>query len=147
MEVLNTQDLTPSIFGKWEFSFGLCNWRKGAAIAAISQKHCSRETARPRERLTLQGETMSDARYYLVGENDVWMVQLRDCRHSDGASRNEAVAFAIDAAQKLGMQGESAHVCEIDDHGRFRYKWTYNRDHRPSRRYLTRVEAGAADLC
>jgi len=49
-------------------------------------------------------------------------VQLRDCRHSDGASCNEAVAFAIDAAQKLGMQGESAHVCEIDDHGRFRYK-------------------------
>jgi hypothetical protein len=90
---------------------------------------------------------MSDARYYLVGENDVWMVQLRDCRHSDGASRNEAVAFAIDAAQKLGMRGESAHVCEIDDHGRFRYKWTYNRDHRLSRRYIRRFAAGPADLC
>jgi hypothetical protein len=90
---------------------------------------------------------MPDARYYLVGENDVWMVQFRDCQHGDCASRNDAVAFAIAAAQELGMQGESAHVCEVDDHGRFRYKWTYNRDHRPSRRYLTRFEAGAADLC
>jgi hypothetical protein len=90
---------------------------------------------------------MSDARYYLVGENDVWMVQFRDCQHGDCASPNEAVAFAIAAAQKLGMQGESAHVCVVDDHGRFRYKWTYNRDRRPSRRYLTRFEAGAAGLC
>jgi hypothetical protein len=87
---------------------------------------------------------MSDARYYLVGENDVWMVQFRDC--GDRASRNEAVAFAIAAAQELGMQGESAHVCEVDDHGRFRYKWTYDRDHRLSRRHITRFAAGPADF-
>jgi hypothetical protein len=90
---------------------------------------------------------MSDARYYLVGENDVWMVQFRDCERGDRASRNEAVAFAIAAAQELGMQGESAHVCELDDHGRFRYKWTYDRDHRLSKRY-SRTSAGRpAHLC
>jgi hypothetical protein len=51
---------------------------------------------------------MSDARYYLVGENDVWMVQFGDCERGDRASHNDAVAFAIAAAQELGMQGESA---------------------------------------
>ena len=90
---------------------------------------------------------MSDARYYLVGDNDVWMVQFRDCERGDRASRNEAVAFAIAAAQELGMQGESAHVCEVDDHGRFQYKWTYARGHRLSKKYSTTSAGGPAHLC
>jgi hypothetical protein len=90
---------------------------------------------------------MSDARYYLVGENDVWMVQFRDCERGDRASRNDAVAFAIAAAQELGMQGESAHVCVVDDHGRFRYKWTYDRGHRLSKKYSTTSAGGPAHLC
>jgi hypothetical protein len=27
------------------------------------------------------------------------------------------------------MRGECAHVCEVDDDGRFRCKWTYDQDH------------------
>jgi hypothetical protein len=27
------------------------------------------------------------------------------------------------------MRGECAHVCVVDDDGRFRCKWTYDRDH------------------
>jgi hypothetical protein len=33
------------------------------------------------------------------------------------------------AAQKLGMRGERAHICEVDGDGRFRCKWTYARTH------------------
>jgi hypothetical protein len=39
-------------------------------------------------------------------------------------------SFAITAAQKLGMQGERAHVCMLDDDGRLRCEWSYNRDRR-----------------
>jgi hypothetical protein len=57
------------------------------------------------------------------------MIKVKDSEHAHCASRNEAVAFAIGAALKLGMRGERAHVCVVDDDGRFRCKWTYDRDH------------------
>jgi hypothetical protein len=72
---------------------------------------------------------MSNARYYVVGDRDVWMIKVKDSEHGHYASRNQAVAFAVGAAQKLGMRGECAHVCEVDDDGRFRCKWTYDRNH------------------
>jgi hypothetical protein len=68
---------------------------------------------------------MSDARYYIVGENDVWMLQFKDTERRDITHRNAAVAFAVGAAQELGMCGACAHVCVVDDDGRFRRKWTY----------------------
>jgi len=71
---------------------------------------------------------MSDARYYIVGDHDVWMIKFEDGEYGPYASRDEAVVFAIDAAQRLGTQGECAHVCVVDDDGRFRSKWTYDRD-------------------
>jgi len=70
---------------------------------------------------------MSDARYYIVGDHDVWMVKFEDGEYE---SRDEAVVFAVDAAQKLGTRGERVHVCVVDDDGRLRSKWTYDRDHR-----------------
>jgi hypothetical protein len=72
---------------------------------------------------------MSDARYYVVGDHDVWMIKVKDGEYGPRASRDEAVVFAIDAAQELGRRGESAHVCVVDDDGRFLSKWTYDRDH------------------
>jgi hypothetical protein len=45
------------------------------------------------------------------------------------ASSDEAAVFAIGAAQKLGTRGECAHVCVVDDDGRFRSKWIYDRGH------------------
>jgi hypothetical protein len=62
------------------------------------------------------------ASYYIVGNNDVWMIQDAE------KSSNEATLFAIAAAQKLAMRGERAHVCMLDDDGRLRCKWSYNRD-------------------
>ena len=72
---------------------------------------------------------MSDARYYVVGDHDVWMINSNDGDHG-WPNGDEAVILAINAAQKLGAGGECAHVCILDDEGRFRPKWTYNRDHR-----------------
>ena len=71
---------------------------------------------------------MSDARCYVVGDRDVWMIRVKDSECGPRVSREEAVVFAIGAAQKLGTRGECAHVCVVDDDGRFRSKWTYDRD-------------------
>jgi hypothetical protein len=71
---------------------------------------------------------MSNSRYYVVGDNDVWMVQFKETENCRYKSHNEATSFAIVAAQKLGMRGERAHVCVLDDDGRLQCKWSYNRD-------------------
>ena len=71
---------------------------------------------------------MSNSRYYIVGNNDVWMIQFKDTENGHYKSSNELASFAIAAAQKLGMRGERAHVCVLDDYGHLRCKWTYNRD-------------------
>jgi hypothetical protein len=56
---------------------------------------------------------MADARYYVVGDRDVWMIKFEDGESGPYASRDEAVVFAVDAAQKLGARGERAHVCVV----------------------------------
>jgi hypothetical protein len=84
--------------------------------------------ARALRRLPLREQTRFDARYYIVGENDVWMLQFKDPEHRDVTRRNAAVAFAVGAAQELGMRGQCAHVCVMDDDGRLRRKWTYGRE-------------------
>jgi hypothetical protein len=84
---------------------------------------------------------MSDARYYVVGDHDVWMV--KDGDYGPCVSRDETVVFAVDAAQKLGMRGECAHVCVVDDDGRLRPKWTYDRDHHLRRSVIGFGDASA----
>ena len=77
---------------------------------------------------------MSNSRYYIVGNNDVWMIQFNDTANGQYKGSNRVASFAIAAAQKLGMRGECAHICMLDDDGRLRCKWSYNRD-----RHLRRV--------
>jgi hypothetical protein len=75
----------------------------------------------------LQEEAMSTSQYYVVGNNDVWMIQLKDTESGQHKSSNEATIFAIASAQKLGMRGERAHVCVLDGDGRLRCKWSYKK--------------------
>ena len=75
-------------------------------------------------------KAMPIPRYYIVGNNEMWVVQLKDTEKRQYRSSNDATSFAITAAQKLGMRGERAHVCMLDDDGRLRCKWSYNRDRR-----------------
>jgi hypothetical protein len=49
------------------------------------------------------------------------MIQFKETENRP-KSNNEAISFAIAAAQKLGMRGERAHVCVLDDDGRLRCK-------------------------
>ena len=76
----------------------------------------------------LQEEAMSTSQYYVVGNNDVWMIQFKDTENGQYKSSNEAISFAIATAQKLGMRGERAHVCVLDGDGRLRCKWSYDRE-------------------
>jgi Uncharacterized protein conserved in bacteria (DUF2188) len=69
-----------------------------------------------------------EARFYVVGDHDAWLVKFEDGEYGPYGNRDEAMVIAIDAAQKLGMRGESAHVCVLDDDGHFRSKWQYDRD-------------------
>jgi hypothetical protein len=74
---------------------------------------------------------MSNYRYYVVGDCDMWAIQCAPAEQAQCACRSKVIAFAIGAAQKLGMRGERAHVCVLDRDGRLRSKWTFNR-HRPA---------------
>jgi hypothetical protein len=58
----------------------------------------------------LQEETMSNSRYYIVGNDDVWMIQFKETENCQYKSNSKATSFAIAAAQKLAMRGERAHV-------------------------------------
>jgi hypothetical protein len=56
------------------------------------------------------------------------MIQFKDAENYHYKSSNKAALFAIATAQKLEMRGERAHVCVLDDDGRLRCKWSYNRN-------------------
>jgi hypothetical protein len=64
----------------------------------------------------------------MLKEASLFASKLKDTRNGQYTSSNDATSFAIAVAQKLGMRGERAHVCMIDDDGRLRSEWTYNRD-------------------
>ena len=50
---------------------------------------------------------MADARYYVVGDRDVWMIKFEDGESGPYASRDEAVVFAVDAAQNSERGGSA----------------------------------------
>jgi Uncharacterized protein conserved in bacteria (DUF2188) len=72
-------------------------------------------------------EIMRDARYYVVRDHDGWMIKFEDEHYGPYSSHDDAVRFALDAARKLGDQGECAHVCMAGDDGRFQPRWSYGR--------------------
>jgi hypothetical protein len=80
------------------------------------------------EKSALEEEAMSTSQYYIVGNNDVWMLQVKDTENGQYKNSNEAISFAIATAQKLGSRGERAYVCVLDGDGRLRCKWSYNRE-------------------
>jgi Uncharacterized protein conserved in bacteria (DUF2188) len=76
---------------------------------------------------------MPHARYIVVRHQDEWFVKFGDGEYGPYGSQAEAMLFAIDAAQKLGEQGENTEVCIMGEHGHFRPEWTYGRDPYPPR--------------
>jgi hypothetical protein len=76
-------------------------------------------------------EIMPHTRYIVVQHKDEWLIKFGDEEYGPYHSRAEAMLFAIDAAQKLGEQGENTQVGSMGEHGRFRPEWSYGKDPYP----------------
>jgi hypothetical protein len=86
---------------------------------------------------------MPHTRYIIVRHEDEWLIKFGDGEYGPYRSQTEAMRFAIDAAQKLGEQGESTQVCiMMGEQGHFRPEWTYGKDPYPPRDLASRRRGG-----
>jgi hypothetical protein len=76
---------------------------------------------------------MPESRYFIVNEQESWKIKFADEEFGPYRSRTEAMLFAIDAAQKLGENGETSEVCLMGENGHFRPEWVYGKDPYPPR--------------
>jgi hypothetical protein len=76
---------------------------------------------------------MADARYFVVQQDEKWLIRFADEEFGPYKSKSEAMLFAIDAAQKLGERGEAAQVLTLGENDRGVPEWTYGRDPYPPR--------------
>lgn len=71
--------------------------------------------------------------YLVVHQDDVWFIKYDGEEYGPYKSEREALLFAIDAAQKLGQQGEGTQVLLMDDQGETQPAWTFGQDPYPPR--------------
>jgi hypothetical protein len=64
------------------------------------------------------------ARYLVVRQEDLWFIQFDDEEFGPYKTDREAMMFAIDAAQKLGEQGEQTQVLLKGTNGNTLAVWT-----------------------
>ncbi len=77
---------------------------------------------------------MPNSRYFILETADGWAIRFADADFGPYRTRQEALMFAVDAAQQLGeVRGENAEVCLLGDNGHFRPEWTFGRDRYPPR--------------
>ena len=60
---------------------------------------------------------MPDARYFIVQHDDRWTIKFNDEEYGPYKSKDEAMLFAIDAAQKLGEHGGNPEVVLMGEDG------------------------------
>ena len=72
-------------------------------------------------------------RYWLEGQEDVWFIRFDGTEYGPYKSEREAMLFAVDAANKLGEQGEETQVVVMDETGDARPAWTFGHDPYPPR--------------
>jgi hypothetical protein len=72
-------------------------------------------------------------RYLVTREEDVWFISFAGEKFGPYISAREAMLFAVDAAQKLGVKGEETEVYCVDEHGEAQPAWTYGLDPYPPR--------------
>jgi len=70
-------------------------------------------------------------RYLVVRQDDVWFIKFDGEEYGPYKSEREALLFAIDAAHKLGEQGEEAQVLLLDEAGETHPAWTFGQDSYP----------------
>lgn len=76
---------------------------------------------------------MPQSRYFVVRDQDTWVIKYNDEEYGPYKSQSEAMLFAIDAAQKLGRYGDHAEVCLMGVDGHFRKEWAYGEGSDPAR--------------
>jgi hypothetical protein len=72
-------------------------------------------------------------RYLIVRHEDSWLIKFDGEEYGPYQTEREAMLFAIDAAHKLGGQGEDTQVLRLDEDGEARAVWTYGEDPYPPR--------------
>ena len=72
-------------------------------------------------------------RYLVVRQEDVWSIHFAGEEYGPYKTEREAMLFAIDAAHKLGEQGEDTQVLMVDESGEARPAWTFGHDSYPPR--------------
>jgi len=65
------------------------------------------------------------AQYYVLQGEDGWMIKFRDEVFGPYQSRDEALLFAIDAAQNIGARQHEAKVLVEDVKDHFLTRWSY----------------------
>jgi hypothetical protein len=65
------------------------------------------------------------ARYFILQGDGCWMINFRGETFGPYRSRDEALLFAIDAAQQLGEREQDASVLVEEVKDRFVTKWSY----------------------
>ena len=76
---------------------------------------------------------MRQARYFIVQDDDEWLIKFEDEEFGSYHTKAEAMLFAVEAAQKLGQQGEISEVCLMGENGHFRPEWVYGQSAYPAR--------------
>jgi hypothetical protein len=67
-------------------------------------------------------------RYLVVRQGENWLIKFEGEEYGPYSSEREALLFAIDAAHKLGCQGEETQVLVVDEGGELHPTWTHGRD-------------------
>src|SRR5258707_15468011 len=70
-------------------------------------------------------------RYIVVRQEDVWFIKFDGEEYGPYQSEREAMLFAIEAAHKLGEQGEDTQVLQVQESGEARPAWTHGLDAYP----------------
>ena len=77
---------------------------------------------------------MPNSRYFIVRIDDGWAIRFAGGDFGPYQTQQEAMMFAVDAAQRLGeARGENAEVCLLGENGHFLPEWTFGRDTYPPR--------------
>jgi hypothetical protein len=64
-------------------------------------------------------------RYLILRQQDVWFIKFDGAEYGPYKTERGAMLFAIDAAQKLGEQGEETQVLVMGEYGTPLAVWTY----------------------
>lgn len=67
---------------------------------------------------------MSLKRYFVVQQDDDWMIKFAGEEFGPYRSQSEAMLFAVDAARKLAKRGTSTEVCLMGENGFFHAEWS-----------------------